>query len=64
MKVYLDNIIYSKVKNGGVSNYWYELTKYLQNQSDIELGFFEDDLAQHNFHRGRLQLEKESIIPS
>jgi glycosyltransferase involved in cell wall biosynthesis len=64
VKVYLDNIIYSKVKNGGVSNYWFELTKYLQSQSDIELGFFEDDLAQHNFHRGKLQIEKGSIIPS
>lgn len=34
MKIYLDNIIFSHVKNGGVSNYWYELISYLENQTN------------------------------
>jgi mannosyltransferase len=62
MKILLDNIIYSKVKNGGVSNYWFELSKYLLTQTKDEIGFFEekDDLL--NFHRNMLSIPNKSLI--
>lgn len=62
MKVFLDNIIYSKVKNGGVSNYWFELSKYLINQTNEEVKFFEEKEDLLNFHRKILQIPQESII--
>ena len=41
MKILLDNIIFSKTRHGGVSNYWYELSKYLNEVSENECLFFE-----------------------
>ncbi len=64
MHIYLDNIIYSKVKNGGVSNYWFELSKYLLEKKDVDLHFFEDSKGEFNFHRKALQIPKSSIISS
>ncbi|WP_309640587.1 glycosyltransferase family 1 protein [Flavobacterium sp.] len=63
MKILLDNIIYSKVKNGGVSNYWFELSKYVLNQPQDQVKFFEekDDLS--NFHRQLLAIPQDHIIP-
>ena len=37
MKIILDNIIYSKSKNGGISNYWFELSKYLMSETSNDL---------------------------
>lgn len=62
MKVILDNIIYSKVKNGGVSNYWFELSKYLMNETNHELKFIEEKSDLCNFHRKQLNFPQESII--
>lgn len=61
MKIYLDNIIFSKVKNGGVSNYWYELIQYLEKQNKDELTYFESIDARENFHRKKLNLSSQSI---
>ena len=36
MKILFDNIIFSKAKNGGISNYWYELSKHLLNQNEFK----------------------------
>lgn len=62
MKIYLDNIIFSKVKHGGVSNYWYELCNYLLENNKEEIYFFEDDLAKDNFHRKQLHIDKNKVI--
>lgn len=62
MKIFLDNIIYSKTLNGGVSNYWFELTKFLIEQQNIELTFFEDDKAKLNFHRKELSISPSEIV--
>ena len=62
MKIYLDNIIFSKVKNGGVSNYWYELIQYLENQTDEEIKYFQSINAVENFHSKKLQLNNNQII--
>lgn len=62
MKIYLDNIIFSKVKNGGVSNYWYELIQYLEKQNNDELTYFESIDAKDNFHRKKLNLFLQNTI--
>lgn len=62
MNIYLDNVIYTKTKNGGVSNYWFELTKYLLEQKDSETFFFEDKNANLNFHRKFLDISSDKII--
>lgn len=61
MKIILDNIIYSHVKQGGVSNYWYELSKHLL-LTDNEVFFYEGLNAELNFHRKLLQLPSKLII--
>ena len=62
MKILLDNIIYSKTKNGGVSNYWFELSNYLLKQTQDEIGFFEENDVLLNFHRKMLSIPSESIF--
>ena len=62
MKILLDNIIYSKAKNGGISNYWYELSNYLLNQTNIDINFFEEAKSELNFHRKKLSITETSII--
>ncbi len=62
MKILLDNIIFSKTKNGGISNYWYELSKHLLNQKDVEVDFFEEANSELNFHRQKLDIPDNDII--
>ena len=62
MKILLDNIIYSKMKNGGISNYWYELSKYLLNQKEVDIQFFEEANGELNFHRQKLTIPENDII--
>ncbi len=62
MKIILDNIIYSKSNNGGISNYWFELSKYLMNETTNDLMFIEETKDLLNFHRKQLELpDKKSI---
>lgn len=63
MKIYLDNIIFSHVKNGGVSNYWYELISYLENQTNENIFFLENGHnVYQNFHRTKLKFPEDKII--
>lgn len=62
MNVILDNIIFSKTNNGGVSNYWFELSKYLMNETKNDLKFIESENDILNFHRQQLNLPRENII--
>jgi mannosyltransferase len=62
MKIILDNIIYSKGKNGGISNYWYELTCFLLKQSNIDISFFDSPKGEINFHRQQLPIQFENIL--
>jgi mannosyltransferase len=62
MKILLDNIIFSKTKNGGISNYWYELSKHLLSQKEDEVRFFEDANCELNFHRQKLVIPNNDII--
>lgn len=62
MKILLDNIIYSKLQNGGVSNAWFELSKYLLNQTDDEIKFIQESNDLLNFHRKQLNIPENQII--
>lgn len=61
MKIILDNIIYSHVKQGGVSNYWFELSKFLLNKKE-NVFFYENNEPINNFHRNQLEIPKNRII--
>jgi glycosyltransferase involved in cell wall biosynthesis len=62
MNITLDNIIYSNVTQGGVSNYWFELSKYLlENQEDHVL-FYEEYNCKLNFHRQQLSIPDNKVI--
>ncbi|TDD78208.1 glycosyltransferase family 4 protein [Flavobacterium caseinilyticum] len=62
MKIILDNIIYSKVNQGGVSNYWFELSKYLLHQSEDEVFFHEESNVFDNFHRQQLEIPTDAFL--
>lgn len=61
MKIVFDNIIFSKVNNGGVSNYWFELIKYI-NKNNFDIKYIENQIFFDNFHRKKLFLKDESLI--
>ena len=61
MKIILDNIQYSKIKQGGVSNYWYELSKYLL-EKNKDVFFYESDKPNFNCHRKLLEIPESKII--
>jgi glycosyltransferase involved in cell wall biosynthesis len=62
MKLFFDNIIYTKSNNGGVSNYWFELTSYFLKQSEFETRFFESPTDLDNFHRKQLVIDNDKLI--
>lgn len=62
MNIYLDNYIFSKTNNGGVSNYWFELTKYLKTNESDNLLYFEYEKDNDNFFRKKLKIAEEDII--
>lgn len=62
MNILLDNVIFSKSKNGGISNYWFELSKYLLNQPEDSVKFIEDYQSVLNFHRQQLAISEENIV--
>jgi glycosyltransferase involved in cell wall biosynthesis len=62
MKIILDNIIYSNVTQGGVSNYWFELSKFLLEKEQDEISFYEESNSKLNFHRSQLFIPENQII--
>lgn len=62
MKILLDNIIYSNVTQGGVSNYWFELSKFLMQQKKDDLVFYEEKNTDSNFHRNQLNIPDNQLI--
>ena len=62
MNILFDNIIYSKERQGGISNVFSELTTYLQKFSDIDLKFIEELNADLNGCRQKLTIDKNQII--
>lgn len=62
MKVILDNVIYSNVTHGGVSNYWFELSKFLLQKEQDDVSFYEERESNLNFHRNQLSIPENRII--
>lgn len=62
MKIVLDNVIYSNVTQGGVSNYWFELSKFLMQQKTDDLLFYEEKNTKSNFYRNQLNIPKNKLI--
>ncbi len=61
--LYLDNIIFSLQKTGGISIVWYELIKHLMDRGwGKELRFLEFNHAGDNLFRKHLSLPAEQII--
>lgn len=54
MKLVFDNIIFSKEKQGGISNYWFELTKNFENNS--EAFFYEEKTDSNNIFRKQMNI--------
>ncbi len=59
MHFVFDNIIYSKEKQGGISNYWHELTKSFSNNNNAF--FYEEKTASDNIFRKQMDLQ--NLIP-
>jgi len=62
MKLFFDNIVYSKATNGGISNYWFELNKFFLNQKEFDTHFFESPTDTNNFHRKQLEISNNQLI--
>jgi len=62
MEVVFDNIIYSKEKQGGISNYWYEINFRALNDPEFECYFYEEINAISNLCRQRLTIPSQSLI--
>lgn len=63
MKIVFDNIIYSKELQGGVSNYWYEVTSRAMGKPDYECHFYEETHALNNLCRQQLNIPSRAVIP-
>lgn len=61
MKIYLDNIIYSLQRAGGISIYWKELTQRFL-ASDNQIIFLEKEKATDNIFRRELTLMPGTIV--
>jgi glycosyltransferase involved in cell wall biosynthesis len=62
MKIVFDNIIYSKEKQGGISNYWYEIGSRALSDPDFECFFYEEVNSISNLCRQRLTIPSQSLI--
>src|SRR5690348_854333 len=61
MTIYLDNIVYSLQPAGGISVYWYELSKrWLQSAANV---FFIERANANNLFRKELIIPSKLIIP-
>lgn len=61
MKIIYDNIIYNNQSPGGVSNYWFELSKFLLKKNE-DIYFYENKETRINFYRNQLEIPESRII--
>ncbi len=59
MRVYLDNIVFSLQKAGGISVYWYELARRLQDQADVY--FIDSKNTVENLFGCQLNVSRERL---
>jgi mannosyltransferase len=63
MKIYLDNVIFSLQRAGGISVYWYELLRRML-RDGVALQAIEIDRIEDNIFRAKLNLPQELILSS
>lgn len=64
MTLCYDNLVYSLQPFGGISTYWYELTRRLLKMQDLELRFYETGREHTNVCRKQLNIPQEQVIHS
>lgn len=64
MTLCYDNLVYSLQPFGGISTYWYELTRRLLKVQDLELRFYETGREHTNVCRRKLNIAQEQVIHS
>ena len=64
MTLCYDNLVYGLQPFGGISTYWYELSRRLLQLPDLELRFYETGAEQHNVCRRKLNIRQEQLIRS
>jgi len=57
MRLFYDNIVYNLQRAGGISTYWYELSKRFLQNDDVEIHFLECSGDFKNINRAMLDLE-------
>lgn len=63
MNLLLDNIVYQLQDAGGISTYWYELTRRLLRQEHVHLSFIESPHAvSRNIFRNKLSIPSIAIL--
>jgi len=60
--IYLDNIIYSLQRAGGISVYWHEITKRILKDMQENVLFIEQKESTDNIFRNRLNINRNKII--
>lgn len=61
MKIYLDNIIFSLQKSGGISIVWKEFLQRIFKSNNTDLNIIEFDNANNNFFRKQFSIDKGKI---
>lgn len=64
MTLCYDNLIYSLQPFGGISTYWYELTRRLLKVPDLDLHFYETGSEHCNVYRKQLNIQSAQVIRS
>lgn len=62
MNILLDNIIYSKERQGGISTVFSEFTRFAKQLPDLKIKFFEEAGALQNYCRQTLSISDNDII--
>lgn len=62
MKILLDNIIYSKEKQGGISSYWYEWSDYLISKKEDTVLFYDEIGSEKNMLRNKLNSKEMNLV--
>ncbi|WP_219223183.1 glycosyltransferase family 4 protein [Pedobacter antarcticus] len=64
MKLLYDNFVYDLQRIGGISSYWYELTKRFLADPETDIRFYESLRPNHNILRKMLEIDPENIMTS
>jgi mannosyltransferase len=62
MDLYYDNIVYGLQKVGGISSYWYELSKRYQRDPQVKIRFVETGTEHPNILRQLLKIDPQDVF--